>query len=151
MHLKNKQLTNVTKITLTENCDHAYSTDNPHRMAKVSPRSIPVCQEHSLRYVADHCCCLTSFRIQPYLQGSVTWAPRKRRGLRGVAQTSTGSLIQAIVYLSEQCDHPETINIRDVIEGHAMEGCYWDHRKYKSSRLVTLFLGGVLRCWSSKW
>ncbi|KAI4631429.1 uncharacterized protein J4E87_002133 [Alternaria ethzedia] len=128
MHLKDEQFANLTKVTLTEKCGHTYSTDNPHRMAKVSPRSILVRQAHSVRYIADHCRFLVSFRIQPYLQGSVTWSARKRRGLRGVAPKSTEALIQAIVYLVETCEHPETICIRYVIEVHETEDCYLDQR-----------------------
>lgn len=95
-------------------------------IAKVSPRSILVRQAHSVRYIADHCRFLTSFWIQPYLQRSVTWSPRKRRGLRGVARKSTKALIQAIVYLLEKCEYLETIYIRVVVEVHKTEYCYLD-------------------------
>ena len=129
MHLKDEQFANLTKVTLTEKCGHTYSTDNPHRMAKVSPRSILVRQAHSVRYIADHCRFLVSFRIQPYLQGSVSWSARKRRGLRGVAPKSTEALIQAIVYLSEKCECLETIYIRAVVEVHRKEECYLDQKQ----------------------
>lgn len=129
MHLKDEQFANLTKITLTEDCGHTYSTDNPHRMAKVSPRSILVRQAHSVRYIADHCPFLTQFRIQPYLQGSVTWSSRKRCGLRGVAPKSTEALIQAIVYLSEKCEYLETIYIRAVVEVHRTKECYLDRKQ----------------------
>jgi len=129
MHLRDEQFANLTKITLTEHCGHTYSTDNPHRMAKVSPRSILVRQGHSIRYIADHCPFLTQFRIQPYLQGSVTWSSRKRRGLRGVAPKSTEALIQAIVYLSEKCEYLEIIYIRAVVEVHRTEDCYLDQKQ----------------------
>jgi len=105
-------------------------------MVKVSPRSILVRQAHSVRYIADHCPFLTQFRIQPYLQGSVTWSSRKRRGLRNVAPKSTEALIQAIVYLSETCEHLETIYIRAIVEVHRTEDCYLNQ---KQCRLNTRF------------
>ena len=126
MHLKDEQFANLTKVTFNEKCGRTYSTDNPHRMAKVSPRSILVRQAHSVRYIADHCPFLTQFRIQPYLQGSVTWSSRK---LRGAAPKSTEALIQAIVYLSGKCEFLETIYIRAVVEVHRTEGCYLDQKQ----------------------